>query len=94
MAKYHWIFDVGLGLLYMWILSDDENSENGMSAKKRRGILFNLYKEKKLDSIINETMKRRYIRLLASQEKKTLDVLCFAELLYWVDDYVKKEILV
>lgn len=95
-AKYRWIFHVGLGFLYMWILSDedDKKSENGIFGKERSEILFNLYKRDELDSLFSNEIEKRSIALLAAHEKMTFDVLCFAELLRWLDDYVNEEILV
>lgn len=92
MAKYRWIFNVGLGLLYMWILSDGENSENNISGKERSNMLFELYNQKRLDSLFSKKLENRCIKLLAAQERKTFDVLCFAELLRWIDDNIKEKI--
>lgn len=93
LAKYQWILDVGLGFLYMWILSDesdeDENNENEKCDK-----LYAMYNRNELDNILDDNIKNRYTQLLASQEKQTLDVLCFAELLRWIDLYIKNKVLV
>lgn len=92
-AKYRWIFDVGLGFMYMWILS-----ENGNSDTKRSDMIYNLYNQNKIKDLFEDKerklIKDRYIQLLASQEKRPFDVLCFAELLRWIDNYIKNEILV
>lgn len=92
-AKYCWILDVGLSFLYMWILSEDGESENGKPEKNISDMLYKLYNQKELGSLLDYEIKHRHIQLLASQEKRTFDVLCFAELLRWIDDYIEKKIL-
>ena len=91
-AKYSWILNVGLGFLYMWMLSE-ENTTDQLKSEKRKKELYRLYNQKKLKNLLDGKVRDRCIQLLAVQERRTFDVLCFAELLRWIDDYIKTRIL-
>lgn len=81
LIKYYWILEVGLQLVYIWRLAEYTESHKGIcDSVPRKG-------EFKFPD--GDKSVEMYAKLLASQEKKIFDVLCFAELLHWVDIYNK-----
>lgn len=85
LTKYYWILDVGLQLIYIWGLSE--------YIEAHEGICNTPLKKGKFEFPYGDKSREKYAKLLASQEKKTFDVLCFAELLHWVDIYNEGKII-
>lgn len=83
-----WIWDTALMLLYMWILSDyKQDSLTGNTENKKKYEKLLSYEEKKLRW--PEEKKEQYKKMLELKllYSERFDILCFAELLYWITAY-------
>lgn len=84
--KYRWILDSGEALVFMWMLSVYKETDD-----KKFNIL---YLQKQLKWPQNEEKYEKYVKLLALKDTyhEKLDILCFSELLYWLEIYNEDKI--